>query len=322
MSSVVPLREFVTERLTAAAEEIFRVFEKTIVEYEEEIDRQRRLLEIVWKPEIKLHRIELPQQQVCKQEEVLTDQQLCEQERNSSLDQEDPDPPQIKEEQEEVSISQEGEQLVLKQETENVMLIPAFKERDLSEPEPVSNQQLLSHSQDQQQSKHEASGSTRNAEPKPKKSCHSNSGDDSPTSDANYKPPTGKKSPECDFCGKHFKSAFSLKEHLRIHTGQKPYVCNICDKRFIRMSTLNVHLRNHSGENLHLCNICGEGFSEWLKLKSHMMSHTDEKPYLCNTCGDRFYQLSHLKNHVKIHTRENMYIYKMQMGEISDSVVS
>ncbi|GLD50644.1 zinc finger protein OZF-like protein [Lates japonicus] len=112
MSSVQCLREFVNERLTAAAEEISRVFEQTIVEYEEEIDRQRRLLDIVWKPEIRLHRTELPQQHVCK-EEVLTEQQLCNQERNSSLDQEEPEPPQIKEEQEEVCSSQEGEQLVL-----------------------------------------------------------------------------------------------------------------------------------------------------------------------------------------------------------------
>ena len=57
MSSVQYLREFISERLTAAAEEIFTVFEKTIVQYEEEVDRQRRLLETVLKPEIKLHRI-------------------------------------------------------------------------------------------------------------------------------------------------------------------------------------------------------------------------------------------------------------------------
>ncbi len=57
MSSVDCLRDFVKERLTAVVEEICGVFQKTIVEYEEEIGRQRRLLDIVWKPEIKLHRI-------------------------------------------------------------------------------------------------------------------------------------------------------------------------------------------------------------------------------------------------------------------------
>lgn len=55
MTSVHFLREFISERLTAAASEIFEVFEKTIVQYEEEVDRQRRLLlELSWKPEVKL----------------------------------------------------------------------------------------------------------------------------------------------------------------------------------------------------------------------------------------------------------------------------
>ena len=54
MSSVQHLREFISQRLTAAAEEIFTEFEKTIVQYEEEIDRQRRLLDITWKPRINL----------------------------------------------------------------------------------------------------------------------------------------------------------------------------------------------------------------------------------------------------------------------------
>ena len=57
MTSVQYLRELMNERLSAAAEEIFRDFQKTIVQYVEEIDRQRRMLDIVWKPEIKLHRI-------------------------------------------------------------------------------------------------------------------------------------------------------------------------------------------------------------------------------------------------------------------------
>ena len=44
MSSVEYLREFVNERLTAAAEEIFAVCKNTnvTVEYEEELDRQHR----------------------------------------------------------------------------------------------------------------------------------------------------------------------------------------------------------------------------------------------------------------------------------------
>ncbi|XP_075338653.1 uncharacterized protein LOC142398502 isoform X3 [Odontesthes bonariensis] len=120
MSSVQHLREFISQRLTAAAEEIFSEFEKTIVQYEEEIDRQRGLLDISWKPQIKLHTAELSQQDVCKEKNVLVERQLCDQESNSSVDQEEPEPPHIKEEQDELCPSQ-GEQLVLGQETDTFM---------------------------------------------------------------------------------------------------------------------------------------------------------------------------------------------------------
>uniref|UniRef100_UPI0009B3218E zinc finger protein 2-like n=1 Tax=Monopterus albus TaxID=43700 RepID=UPI0009B3218E len=219
MSSVHYLREFVTERLTAAVEEIFGVFEKIVVEYEQEIDRQRRLLDIVWKPEVKLHGIELPQQHVCQEEELLDDQQLWNQERNSSLDQEDPEHPQIKEEQEELCSSQEGEQLGLKQEADPFMLTPTYGESDHSEAEPTSDQQFLCHSsavaesQDQEGSQHGDSGSA----------SHSSNVDNSPLSETQSKPPTGKKSVKCDTCGKAFKWKSDLDRHFRSHTGDDPY---------------------------------------------------------------------------------------------------
>lgn len=81
----------------------------------------------------------LLQQDVCKEEEeVDSDQQLCDQERYSSLDQEDPDPLQIKEEQEEVCTCQEGEQLIVKQETDTFMLTSVCRETDHSETDSKS----------------------------------------------------------------------------------------------------------------------------------------------------------------------------------------
>lgn len=55
--SVESLRTFVIERLTLAAEEIYRVFQQKIDGYEDELNYQRRLVESVWGPEIRLHRI-------------------------------------------------------------------------------------------------------------------------------------------------------------------------------------------------------------------------------------------------------------------------
>ena len=61
MSEAEVLRGFVTERLAAAAQEILAVVERTLAGYEEEatgfrqeIDRQRRQLEVLLQPEIKL----------------------------------------------------------------------------------------------------------------------------------------------------------------------------------------------------------------------------------------------------------------------------
>lgn len=63
MSKVEMLRVVVNQRLTAAAEEIFGLFERTIAEYEEELSRSkwenerlRKLLDAVLKPEVRLHR--------------------------------------------------------------------------------------------------------------------------------------------------------------------------------------------------------------------------------------------------------------------------
>ncbi|TDH10084.1 hypothetical protein EPR50_G00071370 [Perca flavescens] len=63
MCKVQMLRALVEQRLTAAAEEIFGLFERTIAEYEEELcrskeenERQRELLDAVYNPQLRLHR--------------------------------------------------------------------------------------------------------------------------------------------------------------------------------------------------------------------------------------------------------------------------
>ncbi|XP_044028072.1 uncharacterized protein LOC122864570 isoform X2 [Siniperca chuatsi] len=94
MSKIEMLRVLINQRLTAAAEEIFGVFGRTIAEYEEEIsrskleiDRQRRLLDLSRQPQISL--------QVSSS--ALSEQQ----EWSSNLDLDEIKPPHIKEEEEE-----------------------------------------------------------------------------------------------------------------------------------------------------------------------------------------------------------------------------
>ncbi|KAM9365665.1 uncharacterized protein KZ484_011772 [Pholidichthys leucotaenia] len=136
-----------------------------------------------------------PQQLDYKEVEVLADQQLSNQEKIFVLDQKEPEPLKVKEEQEEFFISLEGEQLVLKQEADTFMVTPISEKNERGEAEP-NGDQLLSHNSagtkihDEEGSRHVGSGSTKEGEePKPKKRrlktrSHSNSGDDSLTSKA------------------------------------------------------------------------------------------------------------------------------------------
>ncbi|XP_039664073.1 splicing factor 3A subunit 1-like [Perca fluviatilis] len=129
MSKVQMLRDFVNQRLTAAAEEIFELFDRTIAEYEEELgrskeenERQQKLLDAVCNPEVRLHRADAQQLLVVKKEVKQEDTKPPRISLSSSdaqqllvvkkeVKQEDTKPPRIKEEQEELWISQEGEQL-------------------------------------------------------------------------------------------------------------------------------------------------------------------------------------------------------------------
>ncbi|XP_055731253.1 uncharacterized protein LOC129818922 [Salvelinus fontinalis] len=111
MSKIQLFRVFLNQRLTAAAEEIFGAVEQTIAQYQEECsrtkeenDRLQKRLDIVIQPEIKVHRADI-QQLIVSKEEVPPEQQHCEKEWSPNLGQE------VKEEQEELRTSQVEEQL-------------------------------------------------------------------------------------------------------------------------------------------------------------------------------------------------------------------
>ncbi|XP_026016241.1 zinc finger protein 583-like [Astatotilapia calliptera] len=160
-----------------------------MVQYEEESNR---------KPDRNSHIIDLPQQNDCEEEDGLDEQQ----EMNSSVDQEDPEPPQIKEEQEELCSIQEGEQLGLKQETDTFMVTPAYEESE--------------------ESQHVDSGSTRNVELKNrrryrKRSCNKRV-DNTAVSMSLSQTGTRGKSFQCDVCGKTFHEKYNFTKHQRVHT--------------------------------------------------------------------------------------------------------
>ncbi|XP_003451195.1 zinc finger protein OZF [Oreochromis niloticus] len=378
MCSADSLREFIEERLTAVCQQIFCEVQKTIVQYEEEIERQRRLLDIsrrpdthshgsefqkdpeppqmkerkeeepcssqdgeqlggkleadgvrtddewlkllaiTWKPDIKLHRIDLQQLDVCEEaaeEEPLANQPIYSEERSFSVDQEDSDRPQINEEQEDLCSSHNGVKLGVKLEADTFMVTPAYDESDHSEAEPNSEQ--ISHcsaeaeSQDQGESHHVDLGSPENAEVKKRRHCRKKSdskrAEKAAVSESEGQSETRKKTHQCDICGKTFQFKSGLIAHVRVHTGEKPYLCSTCGKAFKYKSKLVVHTRVHTGEKPYSCSICGKTFLLRSLLTTHFRVHTGEKPYSCSTCGKVFASNSKMNAHRRVHTGKKPY---------------
>eukprot|EP00063_Salmo_salar_P037362 XP_014012197.1 PREDICTED: zinc finger protein 135-like isoform X1 [Salmo salar] len=126
MSKQQSFHMFLNERLTSAAVEIFGEVEKTVVKYQEENDRLRRLLEITY-----ICRTDSLQLSV-SEEEVPPEQQ----EWSPSLGQEDPETTQIKEEQEEVRTSQQEEQLQGLVDTKDSIFTPPCVRRECDQMDP------------------------------------------------------------------------------------------------------------------------------------------------------------------------------------------
>ncbi|XP_034457088.1 zinc finger and SCAN domain-containing protein 2-like isoform X1 [Hippoglossus hippoglossus] len=324
------LRALLTERLTAAAEEIVAVFEETVAEYkdrversEREICRQRRLLDAVMKPEVRLHRAAFLQL-VVSEEEVPPEQQQW----SPLVDQEDPEPPHIKEEQIELRMSQEEEAdikftltpvAVKSEEDEEKPQLSQFHQSqteenraDCGESKPVRNSGPdgllqpgpVDTTEDSPEPETEAIEDDWEETWEPQSGLNTMN-NKQPVSDMRCE--TDKKPFSCSECGKGFTRKSHVKRHVRIHTGEKPFCCSQCGDRFRETGHLSKHMRSHTGEKPFSCSQCGTSFREKGHLNVHMRSHTGEKPFSCSQCDSRFREKGHLNIHMRSHTGEKPF---------------
>ncbi|XP_045578312.1 zinc finger protein with KRAB and SCAN domains 5 isoform X2 [Salmo salar] len=334
MSKLQLFRMFLNERLTAAAVEIFGTVEQTVVEYQEENDRLRRLLRVT--PDIKRCRIDSLQLSLTvSEEEVLPEQQHCEQEWSPSLGQENPELPQIKEEQEELRTSQEEEQLQgLEADIIEFKFTPSCVKSECDQEDPLQpftspqTQTVENRECDPKQvdltpfvtvthlkglhipcdppDNHNGASSQSSAVISDPVGLNSNPPFD-PSSSLNPNPSIGEhcskpsttstKTHHCSDCGEMFALKADLQRHVTLYK-KRLSECRFCRIRYDSTCTLTAHiLLCHSGKPC-TCPVCGKTFQLKGDLSKHMRIHTREKLFKCD-CGKNFTQKSSLLTHVK-----------------------
>ncbi|XP_075994952.1 uncharacterized protein LOC142989353 [Genypterus blacodes] len=296
-----------TQRVSAAAQQIAFLFERTIAEYEgcvsclrEENERQARLLDAILKPRVQLHR---------------ADVQQC----FLNVDRDEAVPPHIKEEDEEPWTHRELDE---ESDITAFTFTPGKSKNDNEDtpgPEPGSHLQPLSEDE-------ELESETETAKSDEQMSLlheHSRVSGDAATSlscfvcrksfarkdslQRHMRNHTGETPYSCSVCRRSFRQRESLMAHISCHSEERPFSCSICQKRFKLSQTATRHMKSHAGEKPFSCSVCGNAFARKENLIGHMRLHSGEKPFSCKVCHKRFRWRQNILSHMRVHTGEKPY---------------
>nr|XP_020443285.1 zinc finger protein 32-like [Monopterus albus] len=327
MSTINFLRAFVNQRLTVVVEEIIGMFSKTITEYEEEIDRQRRLLGAEQVPGIKITlTTQTGESQVIQPLTVSAKVPSEQQDSSPSLHQDSGETLCIKEEPEDVWESEVEEQFQGPEEAEITFPSISVKSED-DEEKPQSSQLHQRPMEERTETDRAASrpagqikarvvgGDCEVLEPVTDLDV---AGFLKATSDGQFflsqcfKMETEVLNDDWNQLTKSQPSSNTLKYHQttaheRSLCQDDLYKCPACSKTFKHNTALQRHITCHTGEKPFDCTECGKTFRQKGGLHIHMRKHTGEKPFGCPVCGKNFTQSGTLAVHVRIHTGEKPF---------------
>ncbi|XP_072295438.1 uncharacterized protein [Eucyclogobius newberryi] len=296
------LRALVNARLTAAAEEIFALVERTIAEYEEELcrskeenQRNQQLLEEVLSPQLRLHRAEGVQTDWCGPDLV---------------SEETPETAQIKEEPEEHLLKQEEEQL------------PEFTAVCVKSEEQSSLlQQRQTEHRELTQREH-CGGAGADISLDPHGHLHSQT-EEQTDNDEDWEPPASSSTAqmETEADGDHYNQVQIKDTSTAAHNSGlfSKYKCGAESRATVTeghgsgtgagggaAAAAAAGGGGGEGKN-HECSVCKRSYVTKQILQRHIRTHTGEKPYSCSVCKKAFVHQTTLNNHVRIHTGEKHY---------------
>uniref|UniRef100_UPI0037E9B81E zinc finger protein 892-like n=1 Tax=Semicossyphus pulcher TaxID=241346 RepID=UPI0037E9B81E len=317
MTKLELLNVFLNDRLTAAAQEIFRAVKDTVAEYQSEIlrskeenERLKRLLNVA----VQRLLLQPEPHSVQPQEDV----QSCEPEWTNSVEL----LPQIKEEpkllqtncSQEARDSEEGNcshtEPLQRSQTPPAQTVCS---RQSVSPPPLTPQEIKSERDSRkQQPAHSLSSSVTLYS-----NCRATQSDIRDSTARSHRTQrteqqvrgllrsNGKQSSHL----LQIKNVRSLKpppprSSHPSQSMQRWHSCKECGKGFSFACQLEVHMRWHTKEKPYSCAVCRKSFTTVSMLKRHHRIHTGEKPFSCHVCGKCFNQSAHLNTHFRLHTRE------------------
>ncbi|XP_072294033.1 uncharacterized protein [Eucyclogobius newberryi] len=112
----------------------------------------------------------------------------------------------------------------------------------------------------------------------------------------------------CPICGQDFPLEDEFKAHLAVHGVNASFSCSECDAQFALQTHLERHLKIHASHTTFSCPVCSKSFTRKYRLRSHMSSHTGEKPFSCPVCGRGFTRKDNLGAHMATHTGQKPFI--------------
>ncbi|KAK7889188.1 hypothetical protein WMY93_024748 [Mugilogobius chulae] len=293
MSKVPVLRALMQERLTAAAEEIFALVEKTFAEFEAEMCRSKEIPPL---RRVHRHSAGVQTELFWESPNVTSDSSFQQSLFLSSTPQtEAEDEVEAEEvEAEEAEESEESEESVetpgglITSDTEghygtleSPYSCPA-QETEVEKDEIQTNEESV-----------ETDGQIPSVLPKPKMRRRRRT---------HVTVCTLKQKHQCPVCLKTLKgNVANLQRHMVVHTGERPYSCSVCQKTFAQQYLLKKHMEMHQEEEQraqgtqtsiqdvqktevddHLypfgCSICIKRFKRQATLKNHMENHETTKP--------------------------------------------